>query len=29
VTLKDNRRMVIVEDLDGLFIQLWQVAPGQ
>ena len=29
VTLKDNRRMVIVEDLDGLFVQLWQVAPGQ
>jgi catechol 2,3-dioxygenase-like lactoylglutathione lyase family enzyme len=29
VTLKDNRRMVIVEDLDGLFVQLWQVAPSQ
>ena len=28
VTLKDNRRMVIVEDLDGLFVQLWQVAPA-
>jgi predicted enzyme related to lactoylglutathione lyase len=29
ITLKDNRRMVIVEDLDGLFIQLWQVASGR
>lgn len=27
VILKDNRRMVIVEDPDGLLVQFWQVAP--
>jgi predicted enzyme related to lactoylglutathione lyase len=27
VTLSDNRRMVIVEDPNGMFLQLWQVAP--
>lgn len=27
ITLKDNRRMVIVHDPDGLLVQLWQVAP--
>ena len=27
ITLKDNRRMVIVEDPNGLYVQLWQPAP--
>ena len=29
VTLKDNRRMVIIRDPDGLFVQIWQAAPTQ
>lgn len=29
ITLKDNRRMVIVRDPDGLFVQIWQAAPAQ